>query len=194
MPPGFESIVVVPANGYAWGMKVTILVALCLLAFGAMAAEPAYRIVHPDGTVEFSDQPQQGSEEIDLPEAQSIHTPKTRVKSPSTPQKSEKKAHQYTDFKVLSPAQDAVLRNLQGSLTVSLSVAPQLAPKHQIVVIFDGKEAARGTALSYTLKEVYRGSHTVSAKILNERGKTLKSTAGITFHVHQFSKLYKKSN
>lgn len=173
-------------------MKIIPLLLLGLIALPALGAESAYRIVHPDGTVEFSDQPQEGAESVLLPEAQTVHTPKPTLKpSPPAP-KPKPKTHVYSAFAIASPGEDAVLRNIQEKLAVSLTVEPGLGEKHQIVLSFDGREVAQGTALQYTVEDVYRGSHTLSAVIRDENGQVVMSAPAVTFHVKQTSSLRKK--
>ena len=57
-------------------MAKYLLLLLLFLGCAVNAAEQkGYKIVKPDGTVEFSDQPKPGATEIPLPEAQSYRPP-----------------------------------------------------------------------------------------------------------------------
>ena len=53
-------------------MKRLLLLTALVLPLAATAAGVGYRIVHPDGTVEFTDDPHRGGEKIDLYRAPAV--------------------------------------------------------------------------------------------------------------------------
>jgi hypothetical protein len=82
-----------------------------------------------------------------------------------------------------SPTADQVITPDITSVTVALSVEPTLEPGHQVQVMVDGKPAFKG--LAGALSGLERGSHSLSAKVLDAKGNELSTAAGPTFHIRK---------
>ena len=173
-------------------MSRLLILLAALMAFAASAEEKGYRVVHPDGTVEFSDQPQPGAKEIPLPESQGYQAPSLPVidsGSSSTGRKAAPAA--YRKLEITSPQPDQTFQAAEGPVSVQVSVTPALQPGDKVVILLDGKEVASGT--SAALANVERGTHTVTAEVRNAGGKVLIAATPVTFHLKQFSQLFKKA-
>ncbi len=177
-------------------MRKTLL--LLLLLPSLLLAESGYRKLHPDGTVEFSDQPIPGGEEIKLRKAPVIRfTP--AADSPTT--SGSRSTHSFgaknkgaaaeVSITITSPQADQTLRFDAAGLVVTVGLTPAIQGGQQILIKLDGAEVARGVASRFVVQEVYRGSHTLSASLLGRDGAVLSSSAPITFHIKQRS-LYNK--
>lgn len=169
-----------------------ILFLALLLAAPLFAAETGYRIVHPDGTVEFTDQPEKGAEEIRIKELSTFpaQRPRPAAASPS-PAKPAAEAGLHTGgydtFAIVSPReQETVFFNEEG-MSVSLHIAPSLAEGHEVVLRLDGVKVASGNSAAFTLKNIYRGPHTLSAAISNEQGEVIREADPVTFFMRQHS-------
>ena len=94
----------------------------------------------------------------------------------------------YTKLSITSPTADAVIHENTGDITVSLETDPKLDKQHSIKVTLNGDEASAlsGDSLSYTFKNVPRGSHKLQAAIINKEGDTLISSSVIEFHLRRF--------
>ena len=179
------------ARHYAQTMKAKLLLMLVLLPFAAAAAQ-GYKIVHPDGSVEFTDQPVKNAEEINLPDAQgyeSLSNGATSAQGKSAPTATPDTGDDYAQFTIASPQAEETIFNTGGSVSVALSVSPPLKEGHQVVITLDGKEAAKGQSSSLTLSEVERGAHQLSASLVNSAGLTLRQASPVTFYVFQQSLL-----
>lgn len=188
---GAFSFVPSTALGYSWPMyKRALFFSLLLTLPFAALADKGYKIVRPDGTVEFSDQPQEGAEEVELPEAQTYERLRGTTLAPAEAKSKGVSKNGYSNFAITSPAQDETVRPSGNRIIVNLSLEPGLSEGHVIVLSLDGKEAGRGRGLSFGVDEVYRGSHSVSAAILDAEGKTLIRSEAVTFHVKQHSTLH----
>ncbi len=174
--------------GYASPMK-SIFSLFLLFVWSLVPAETVYKTVDEDGNVVFSDQPSDNAEVIQLQEVQTIDNPnKARLPSPSSRREAVDPADYYQALSFISPEPDEGYRNNAGNLSVSLSLQPGLQRGHKVVIKLDGSEIASGRALSASVKNVDRGTHSLSAAVVDSSGQTLIS-ASTSFTMLRVSKL-----
>ncbi|NNF67377.1 MAG: DUF4124 domain-containing protein [Gammaproteobacteria bacterium] len=178
-------------------MKV-ILLFLCLIAFAAnvFAQTTLYRWVDEQGRVHYSDQPQDAgaaAEEVSIAEPMS-YKPDSPTTTSTTTTASKKTIPQdnkpyYQSLAVTAPVNDQVLWNLGGVVSVNLSVRPALLSGHRFLVRFNGNivEDWPALAVSHEIKNVIRGTHTISVSVVNTRDENLISAEPVSFHVKQTS-------
>jgi hypothetical protein len=172
--------------------RILIPLLLAVMPLSLPAAETGYRIVHPDGTVEFTDDPHSGGEPIELRQTPTYQSnpptakPDSRAHGTSRKEK-EDQAAGYRSLTIISPSQDQTLWFDGSGVRVSVQVSPELSPGHEVVVEMDGSEVARGPRGRFTLERVFRGSHTLHARIEDEDGTILIDSRSITFHMRQHS-------
>lgn len=152
-------------------------------------AETGYRIVHPDGTVEFSDQPTSEAEEIKL---RPVPTIKFEPIGPSSSTNSRKSVGKIDDvdsgtITIISPQEGQTVWFDGSDLIVAVSLASPLENGQEIHISLDGKPVSSGTARSFNLGLVYRGSHTLQASVVSATGSTLYSSPSLSFYVRQHS-------
>ena len=172
-------------------MKAKFLLILVLLPFAASAAQ-GYKIVHPDGTVEYTDQPAKNAEEINLPGAQGYQssgpspaaTP-TSQNTSTTPSTAKSANGDYSQFAIASPRAEETISGTGGVVSVAVRLSPSLQQGHQIVISLDGREVARGASTSFPLSELERGAHLVGAAVVDAGGSTLRQADPVTFYVFQ---------
>ena len=166
---------------------------LLLLFFCSVAqAETGYRFVHPDGTVEFSDQPIPGGEEIKLRLAPAIKFAPVTPTLPPPDSRSKKvgagnDAESAASITITSPGANETFWFDGSGISVSVSINPALKSGQQIAISLDGKVVASGTGSSFYLGEVFRGSHTLIAMVKNASGIVLFSSPPVSFYVRQHS-------
>ena len=163
-----------------------------LLAVGAVpAAAKIYKWVMPDGSIQYSDRPQEeGAKEVDLPPLQTFSPPPTPARTPAAGDDAQARdAQGYEVVKVVSPADGEVVRDNGGTVSVQLALEPALQAGHTVEILLDGKPIGSGRATSASVTGVDRGSHTVSAVIKDASGNTVASASGVTFHLKQASRL-----
>jgi len=161
---------------------------LGLLAMSGPLAAATYKWVDKDGSVHYSDQPQPGAEviHVDTTPPGSVVTPAARAPAAAAP---AGKPFTYASCAVSSPSQDQVFFNTR-SVNVSLNVMPALQPDHTIVVkVNGGKVAWPAGSTSYLLQDLSRGSFSVNAQVLNEKGVAVCNGPSVTFHIRQPSML-----
>ena len=165
------------------GMRVVILMAL--LAVVQASGAQVYKIINADGSISYSDRPQEGSEEVDVPTLQTYEAP-TDLESAG--QSADAPAYpEYTLFEVTKPVHNETFRDNGGFVAIQLTLKPGLFRDHEVSIFIDGKDLGRSRATSVTLQSVDRGSHTVHGVIRDAEGKEVERTGGVTFHLHKSS-------
>ncbi len=154
---------------------------LLLIPFAARAQ--VYKWTDEYGNVHYSDQPHETTDKpIDMPESMIYKAPpKPRINLDKPKTKPVYKA--YQTFKINSPQNDGTVRSAPGTLSVAMQISPALRSNHEVVVMLDGKQVAKGKSTSISVSNVDRGTHSLSAKIVDAAGKAVVSSSTITFHM-----------
>ena len=166
-----------------------IFILLGLLAAGGVSAE-AYKWTDEDGVVHFSDKPQPGAEKVELAVSSAGRTPttnssRTTTQAPDDADGTETIApFSYESLEIANPVAEETLWNIEGILSVSLTLSPSLRPGHQVRVYFDGDPQLVRTA-NFQLEEVYRGTHNLQVEVIDETGKLMIRSRPNRFYVQQ---------
>jgi hypothetical protein len=168
------------------------LASFLLIAFvlPATAAE-VWRWKDANGVVHYADQPVAGAERMILGAATgpaSGPVAAQRAVMGQGPQASAATPVSYSSCIVVAPASDEVF-NMVNTVSATLQTTPSVQAGHRVQVMYDGRIHAEWPerALSYTLLNVYRGSHTLSVQVLDADGKVVCAGPATTFHVRQAS-------
>ena len=167
---------------------------LSLLIFSSVASAEVFKTINPDGSITYSDVQTEGSKSITPPGL----TPTPAVKLPPKKKIEPENNGQpvaYQAFKITKPSSNKTIRNNNGEITVSIDIKPALQTKfkHSISIYLNGREAAKKLSSStYTLKDVVRGRHSVSARLLDKNGNVLKRSNLVFVNMRRFSTLNKK--
>ncbi len=168
-----------------------ILLSSCvaLIAEEKPVGNTGYRIVHPDGTVEFTDDASRGGQEIKLRDVQTIDVKDDGSRQPSKPiDDSTGPPSRYRGLTITSPQQEQTLWFNGEDIFVSVAVIPRLRTGDMLVISLDGSVRARGKSTSLSIGQVDRGSHTLKAEIVDEDGSAFISADPVTFFVRHTSK------
>ncbi len=160
-------------------------VMLLLLAAQTVSAQTIYKIVKADGTVLYTDVPQEGAQAVELAGntdnvANSLPVPD--VKAP--PQEKPKPDYQVS---ITSPEPEASIRDNQGNFSISASVTPAYKGRYRLT--FDGQALRMNNSGQFRLTGINRGAHTYHIDIIDNTGKTLASSPQQTLYLHQASVL-----
>ncbi len=163
------------------------LLTCLIVVFLAPATAPAdiYRSVDENGNIVFSDTPSEGAEKIDVEEAQTVESPRTKPFKYEPPE--SEPAPPYKQVAIISPENDKSVRANSGDISVKIAVNPALRLNHQLEVLMDGNQVASGRAMSVDLENVARGTHTLQARVIARNGKTIMSSEPVTFHLLRHS-------
>ncbi|HKK06575.1 MAG TPA: DUF4124 domain-containing protein [Gammaproteobacteria bacterium] len=168
----------------------TILLILCLCA-PALADQKVYKTVGPNGEVTFSDKPSPGAKEMDVPPAPSYKAPPLPVlpQSPSDTlqNQTQQTTSRYQLVSIVAPANDQTVVNTAGKVQVTVLIQPPLKAGRgdEVRIRLDGKVVKTGNSPNVTLDNVNRGTHTVSAAVVDRDGNTLIESSSNTFHLHR---------
>ena len=157
-------------------------------ATSAAATSPMtiYKVVGKDGSVTYTDKPQQTAE----PLAFDVKTQNVVTAAKVTPPPPAKPAAPKPNYRVVikSPAPEATIRYNLGEFTIS--AAQPGAPKAPIYrLIFDDAPLASNSSGVFKLTGIHRGAHTYKVELTNNTGKTLASSPLQTLYLHQASAL-----
>ncbi len=167
--------------------NATYLVALLCAAamtLPAAAGERVYKRIGEDGVVEFTDVPDNNAEEVEISEPQTYRAPPLPPVAPPAPAPQEA-AFSYS-LAIVSPTSEQAFPPGPGDVQVTVKVDPPVEARlrHRLELVVDGKpRPLAGT--SVTLKNMDRGAHTVSARVVDGTGKVVAESTAVTFYVQR---------
>ena len=119
--------------------------------------------------------------------------PRHRLRPPSKGAPDRAEPFRYTGISVVEPARGETVRDNQGNVRVALSVEPELNEEadHRIRIMLDGRAWGEPSpSLEQTVTGVRRGSHRVSAQVVDERGRVLARSPSVGFYLIVASPLF----
>lgn len=164
--------------------------AIILLLAQTVQAD-VYKSINADGEVVFTDVPTAGAEPVELPGLSTYEPAPVVVKYGRALVEGDAQDDAvYKSLKIISPEDDATIRDNQGIANLTLALEPALLTKsgHQIQYFLDGKAYGKPLPrLSRTYRDIERGTHTLSAAVIDVEGTTLVSADPVTIHLHKTS-------
>lgn len=169
-------------------MRLACFVLLIVAAGGAGATE-LWRWVDDQGVVHYSDRPSPGAEKVVISGAQTFTAPALPEDGADEDGSGQADGSVYRQLAITQPGQDETLWNIEGRLDVRIAVDPVIQGRHSLQVFLDGQrvEDVPPSATAFTLGNVFRGEHTLTATIVDESGRELVSSAPVKFFVQQTS-------
>ena len=161
------------------------------LLIGTAAHAELYKKVDEQGNITYSDVPSGAAKPVQPPGLTTYGTPnqhKQTSKKPADPAKAAA-ATVYTALAIANPVNNEALRDNSGTVTVKITLAPQLDTKsgHKLIALLDQKPAAEAQAGEIALKDVERGAHALKVQVTDATGHVLKESAEINFQLHRGS-------
>ena len=95
-------------------------------------------------------------------------------------------------LQIVSPEDDKTIRANDGNLTVNIQIRPALSQKRGDMIqlrMDDRPYGLPNAGLSFNLANIDRGTHTLSAVVMNAKGEELAQSAVIKFHLQRNSVL-----
>jgi len=157
---------------YAYKMRL-INVFILIIFSCSLAAETVYKTVDENGNIIFTDKPSEEAEEIIIKDLETIDNPNPAKYKPSS--KPAEETNTYNSIVISSPEDNAAIRSNNGNVTISVSLEPALRSSHKIEIMMDGQNVGSGTSVS--LENVNRGTHSVTASVIDANGKNIISTS-----------------
>lgn len=171
-----------------WSMK-SLTLAFCLaLACGAVQAQKIFRVVQPDGTVEFTDVPPSNRPAEEIQVRPMNTTPAVApARATSTQTAGAQGETGYSEFRITRPGDGEGIRSNAGSVNVDLKLEPALRSGDKIHLILDGQSVGGGRSTAITLTDMERGTHSVQALVKNSAGKVVARSNSVTFTLQRTS-------
>ena len=173
-------------------------ISLFFLTFFATAGQAAvYKWVDEEGNLlRYSDVPQKpGDQPMDMPKPALEYDSKTPAAipefKPSTTSAPEKKPEEsqpvtaYSAVTIMNIGDDEGVRANGGVFDIKLASQPALDADagHRYAVLIDGAVHQKSDSAEFQLQNLERGTHTISAQVLDRDGSVLTSSSPITMHV-----------
>ncbi len=166
-------------------MAYRILIAAVLLAGGAANAA-VYRWVDPEGLVHYTDRPVPGAEEIKTGPLATYPGQRPGATSRSSGREQGPRPEFYPAFSIISPANDATIRDNTGAVAIQLDLSGDLLEDHAIALVIDGERQPETVRTStFTISNLDRGTHTLQAMVVDGEGNEVASTAATTIHMQR---------
>ncbi len=176
---------------------------ICSIIIGSLAlscstrtyAQEVYKTTGPDGVVIFTDEPP--TPDAEPLELQPLNVMDSReaaeliYSEPASEAAREAAKAVLTTISIQAPAAEETLRGTNGVVTVSFSVSPRLEDKQTIVLLLDGKIVRTVHRLHTEISGVERGTHTLTASLLDSEGNQIAQAGDVVFHLKQHSVLFK---
>lgn len=165
-------------------LKTVMAGAFLALAIPLVEAATIYKTVDDNGNVIFTDtRPKdQPGETVNLRPITAIPPVPIPKRMPASVTASTKK--KYSRLTITEPGNNVTLRN-QETINVTVAISPRVQFGHTVRLRLNGTLVAESQRrLTFELKEVERGSHTLTAEIVDSGQRVLKSTSN-NIYVHR---------
>lgn len=157
-----------------------------VLAATVALGDDAWKWTDEEGVVHYSDVPVDGAEQVHLSEYNKKTGARISESTELTRRPEQQEEFTYQTLAIASPAAEQTLWNIEGRLPVTIAINPNLMPGHRIRLTFDG-EAQDISGTRVTLNEVYRGTHSLQAEVLDQTGRVITQSDPVRFYVQQNS-------
>ena len=181
------------------GLLLLALVLLMLVSSiisGAQAAQTKiYKTVDEDGNVVFTDMPPKSDQDA---EQVIVQTPNSFASEEASGPREEwiveegaegeelaEELFRYSSVQIVSPANDETVRANDGSVSVVAASRPRMKRGHVMRILIDGSPVQEGSQTTFNLENVDRGTHSVSAEIVDGSGNVLSSSNASVFHLQR---------
>ncbi len=149
----------------------------------APVSAAVYKWVDAQGAVHYGDLPPGGvpAESVKLPGISTYQAP--ALPPPTEPQQQSPAAFTgYTKAEIVQPENNSAVRANDMKVQVVVGLEPALQPGHRVAILLDGTAVGDPfDGLAVQLSGVYRGGHTLQARIVDAAGKVVTETPTTTF-------------
>jgi len=164
------------------------VLAATLLVWTAGVSAAVYKSVDAQGNTVYTDEPTGNGKPLDLPPLSTIPPPKYRSSQPTA--KPDDPGNGYANISIVSPTEEATIRDNTGDVPVSASLEPALnvAAGHQFQFYLDGQTQGEPTDSSQIIiANVDRGAHNVAVAVVDGGGNEVTRSSPVQFFLHRMS-------
>lgn len=170
-----------------------VLLTTTLTVASLTASAEVYRQVDSQGNVTFSDKPSKGAETVQVKPVTTVTLPKMRdLQSSSAPEPKSAGNQADSPYKQVSftaPENNQAFYSGNGDIAFQVTSTPPLRDGHQFEVTLDGQPVGQGSSGTFTVRNVFRGTHNAQVNVVDRKGRPVATGDGITFTVHRPSVL-----
>ncbi|HSC84500.1 MAG TPA: DUF4124 domain-containing protein [Pseudomonas sp.] len=165
-----------------------LLFCLLLSLFALTTQAGVYTYIDQDGNRVYTDQPRsENAEQIQLAPSNDMRASDI-ITPPPTMLANPPDAPYYQVLRLLIPEPDAVIRDPAGNLIVTITSEPSLLPEHSFRLTMDGQiVGVVGRSPVFPLENIDRGTHQLSAEIIDANGRIVERTPSQPFHMKRIS-------
>ena len=151
----------------------------------AAESQEIYRWVDKDGVVHYADQPgAPDAERVEIANSNSYEA--TPPEPGAAGSYSQPLAPQlYESLIITQPAEDEVFFGADATVTGTAKLGGTLQSGHVLAFYLDGNRVAGESGDSVQLSNLDRGTHFLSAAVVDENGNTLLSSGQVAFHIRE---------
>lgn len=174
--------------------QIIMVIGLGWLISSLSCIADIYKEVDEHGNVIFSDKAGKKSREVDLRPPQTYKKQQYQLPYELRPgvkrEEPPEKPINYQNLAIIYPVEDESIRANSGDITIQFSISPAPSSQHTAWLYLDGEPLQRlgSRQNSVDLTNLDRGSHTVSVRIHDEKGRTYQAGDQVTFHLQRFFK------
>lgn len=165
-----------------------------LLLLPLVCSAEIYKYQDEKGYIYYTDQPQPGAKKVELRPTTVTRkdddtlnskdsSKKTTDKAAAEKDKKEDAVKEYRIFSIADPVNQQTFQNTR-LIPVTIKVEPELFEGDKVTVLLDGQEVMTQAATQFIINNPNRGTHTVTAKLINANGQVLKTSNSVTIYVH----------
>ncbi len=167
----------------------SLLLAACI-GFCSASVAGIYKYTDENGNIIYSDKPIDGAEKIKIRrESRSPEAAPRQKYEPAVGEARDGTSDNvdviYSKLEILTPKNDSTVPGKAGNVDVVLLASPRLHARHRIVIALDGKEISNGRHANLNLSNLARGTHTLTAQIVDGEGATQIQASAVSFHVQR---------
>jgi hypothetical protein len=176
-------------------MRLPVLLLGCVLALASHADTSKREMwvwVDAQGVTHYSDRPAPGAKRLEMvgvtPPAHATPQPATTATTPAQPaaKPATPASVSYQSLEIWQPENGASFFGADATVTVRLRSAPEVAGGDVLRLYLDGKLVEGDpTSLEYTLTQLERGAHSVTAVISDYNGNEKIRSEPRVFHIRQ---------
>ena len=171
-----------------------------VLIQSSINAEGLYKWTDARGNTQYGDKPPANSnaKQVNLPKITVIDNYADQWKPLNFNKNSNKEPEEktqviqntYSKLAFLAPKPNQGIRANDGDISAIVSIKPPLKKGHHLIFSIDGKSTGKTKSRTKNFSNLDRGEHAVSVKVVDKKGKVLKSSS-TTFNVLRANPLLK---
>jgi len=167
-----------------------VVFAAVTLVWASGLSAAVYKSVDAQGNVVYTDEPSGDAKPLKLPPLSTIPAPSYKSSVQSAAELEQSAVVNYQQISIVSPTQDATLRDNTGAVPVNVVLEPELnsAAGHRFRYYLDGQAQGKPTESGQiSFENLDRGVHAVEVAVVDSAGQELIRSSSVQFHLHRQS-------